>query len=357
MELLSDAIGQYVDDNGKARVLVYKDVCLMISPIPPLNLPVGDVTDSSKDAALRFIKRYKFDIISQDVIGQHLQGLWIHTQFAYAYIPLLSSKPIEGIPKASPNLRDPMRTSGQSRLTDFHNLARLADFLKQYALFEFSHHPDNFDLTRFIVIPDHDYNISSLRKRLIRHNDVMYKNKRLIVPTEDVAKRLIYYTQTQYYNDSYMVKNYKNIAMIKNYYTALSDFRKQKNQLIFLSKSSLQKWREEQSQYARQVYKELDQTTREPYFYRHHNIKNGKLFILQNVENGELDLAIRVASVWSTKSKVNLGYKPQDVSIPPHQTIVFLSNSGKKLEYGDESNKKIYIMAYDSKHYAAMLFV
>ena len=265
-ELFNKVKSQYIDNSGKTRMLTYENgLCLMTSPLPPLNKPIDkNINPIDIDLAIDFIKTKKLCITMQDgdASEKKIQGLWVEPRhsknigISYGYIPVNIGYALKKT-KSNSNLicsgdsknmyidftpvflNDPLRTDDESVLKKYNKIRKIAEFLKQYTLFQYSLDPKSFGKDTFIINPKHEYNIESLDKRLVFNTSVMYQKGKLIVPSDKVKNHLINYLRVQLINDYSDVMSYSERIIVKNYYRTLSDFRKVSNQFIFIDKRSL----------------------------------------------------------------------------------------------------------------------
>ena len=250
MFIFENVESQYIDNNGKTRMLNFSDgVSLMTSPLPPFNVPTSDkkINKVDIDTALEFIEERKLKIMVQDGdINLGIKGLWVESkdrEIYFGYIPIKQSRPLDDINFNSLALSNPLRLGKISDLKNMQHFRKVADFLRQYTLFEYSNNPENFNKDNFVVIPDYHYDIDSLEGKLIPGNKVMYKHKKIIVPSKEVYKRLIMFLKSELLNDTPGVKNFKDRSTIKDYFRTLSDFKKSNNQLTFLNRTNLIEWK------------------------------------------------------------------------------------------------------------------
>lgn len=374
MELFKDIVSQYIDDNGKTRLLTYRSgVCLMTSPLPPFDVPIDkDVKTVSLDKAEKFIRKRGLEITMQDgnIDDGLIRGFWVksikssNSGIYYGYIPIEVSNAVKSVDFVLPTLIDPLRTDGTSELESMHRSRKIAEFLKQYVMYQYSLDPEGFSEDSFAIIPDHEYDISLLNKRLYTEdNDIMYTDDgRLIVPSEDIRDRLISFLKIRLLNDTPGVMDYKDRSVIKDYYQTLSDFSKTPGQLIFLTKDSLARWKHkalrETSGPQNEITTNIHPHQREPYFYRNYNISSGRLVLIQNVKNGDLDKALSVGEKWA-KDRINPGYYAKISKAPSRVTYtVYTEERGKvSTTKGSSKGKHVNVLEYFDGNYAAILLL
>lgn len=363
-DLFKNVTSQYIDDNGKTRMLRYSNgVCLMTSPLPPLNVPTDrEINSVSISDAQKFISLRKLRVISQDGNPEDgIQGLWIeptiqNSGIYYGYIPTSVGKSLSGIDFVPPTMNDPLRTDDVSDLQDMYRLQKLADFLKQYTLFAYSLNPDDFDRKSFVVDPKHEYDIESLEKRLIPDTPVMFRKGKLIVPTKETATRLMSFLKVSLLNDTKGVMSYANRTIVKDYYKSLSDFRKSPEQLIFMTYVSILRWKFEKSRRAvtATVVSHLQPDAFEPYFYHNINIDKGKVYLVQNVEDQNLERALSVCEKWA-EDRINPGYRYEVQTSIDKLTYIVYTEEGKGSEVSKTNSQKLKVIEYPGGGYAALL--
>lgn len=367
MLLFGGAVSQYVDNNGKTRMILYNfkgdDICLITSPIPPLDLPESkDIIETSLASALGFIKQKNLKITFQDGNqNQGIQGLWVETSeenpsIYFGYIPIGNSKAIAKVEFTGRN--DPIRTDSVSDLTTFRRNRKVAEFLKQYTLFSYANDPENFGEDSFVVIPDYAYDIESLNKRLILDNDVMYQNGKLIVPSEETAKRLLSYLKVSLINDTPGVMAMKDTSTIENFYQTIADFRSSENQLVFTNKNGLMRWRHEHSrmEHNTRVAHFANSGAVEPFFYRNPKIRKDQIMIVQNVVDGTLNNALAAGWKWLKDRSNRTGYRPVVPDNIDEVSYVIYGDTGELEKVKRETKETVSVLRYDDDTYAALLF-
>ena len=359
--LFEDLVSQYIDSNGKTRMLRYdlngQHLSLMTSPIPPLNLPVEEgIVETPIETAISFIKERSLRIVSQDGTPKAIQGIWVETKeensgIYYGYIPIRSTPPISKVPFAKK--RDPISIDDTSALTSFRKNRKIAQFLKLYTLYTYALKPEAFGEDSLVVVPDHEYNIDQLNRRLFfQDNDVMYLNGRLIVPSQKIKDNLLAYLKVSLLNDTPGVLKLVDVHTAEDYYQTVSDFRVANNQLVFLNKSGLVRWMQESINEVdnSRVSKIVLPKNVEPYFYRHPLIGRDRLMIVQNVKDGTLERALAVGLKWGV-DRVNIGFEAPPTSSDIGYTLYSGGSTEKVKGKGSPS-----ILRYHDGTYAAILF-
>ena len=370
LNLFEGATSQYVDDNGKGRMLNYEreKLSLMISPIPPLNLPLNrTVFETNYATAKKFMARKELKVSSQDgsEASGKIWGLWVDagasSPIYYAYIPLVESPALPDVPFSDPTKNDPIRTE-PAELSDLRRYQRdrkTADFLRRYTLYAYSLNPDKFGPESFIIIPKYTYLIENLNKRLFfQGNQIMFRNGKLIVPSEKIRDHLLAYLDVSLLNDRQGVLDLKNEHSLDVFYQSISDFRPAPNQLVFLSRDAVHRWKREvaRSVEAMRMQDNLDSETAEPYYYRNIRFEQNAPCIVQNVRDGELQRAVVVSTNW-LNDRVNTGYRtgiPDDIDELSY-TIYY--TTGETETHKKTNDVVAPIVAYDDGTFGALLFI
>lgn len=404
--LFDDIVSQHLDLNGKVRIINYKNVSLAISPLPPFDVPEVEKSEihiATIKNALIFTKEKNLTIVEQDgnVDDQSIQGLWITDNLSQAisfgYIPIKvpeqGNNAVKDIPFSDLNLVDPVFTGSSSELETSRHNAKIAEYLKEYSIYEWSQNPDDFDHENYVVIPNHVYQLDNLDKLKFstQKNTVFYKKDKLIVPDKETIDRLLMFVRVSYLNDSFLAHRYKNKKNICSYkfYSSINDFRPIKNQLVFIGRTSITQWKkyQERASVRNQNYV-LSYTlpdTKEPYYYRNDSIKQGKLMIIQNVEYADFESALKVSKIWENtidhvdnttisklnlSTRINVGYYisniPSDIKLPDYPSFKVYTEQGLshksdqkpiKNDDGDVVEPRMHIFGYKDGRYAAVLFL
>lgn len=366
MSLFQNVVSQYIDQNGKVQMLNYENgVSLMVSPLPPLDVPIDkSVNESNRKVALKFIRKHNLEIISQDGDPDEeiIQGLWVQPKLSnsgieYGYIPVKNSAAIHKVSYTSAERSDPIRVENTSDMEIMIHHRRVAHVLKEYVQYEYSLDPNNFSENNFIVRREWVYDLDKLNKKLFKNkNDVMYSQGKLIVNSKNIRDALISFLKVQTQNDEKTVLSYSRKKYIPGYFNSLGDFDASEDQYIFTSKTSLLKWRSNAlNENKGKIMSVVNENTRAPYFYKNYNILGGKMLLIQNVEGGTLENALLVCDKWS-KDKINPGYIPklnttEMLNIPKY--LVY--TTGGLDEEESTAKKSVYRVLKNADKYSAIL--
>ncbi len=380
--LLDGVISQHIDVNGKTRVLNYKNISLAVSPLPVLDVPeVGiDTTIIAKiDTVLKFIEKKKLEVVEQHGEDGQIQGVWVKSLekpsvIVFGYIPIEipdneeEKNELQGIPYSNEYVVDPLFVGEESQLDIMRRNEKIAEYLKQFALWEYSNSTaenkeDKFSINNFVTDESYKYDLRKVTFQFTRNN-TFYRGKKIIVPDEDTAKRIVLYVKTSVFNDFSIPEKYKNKKFIDvaNFFTRISDFRQEKNQIIFIGRESIMRWKLETTREISNsnVHSHSRPNNKEPYYYRNIFIKSGALMIIQNTKRKDLPSALAVSESWLRG--VNIGYRPevnkeQYQNMSKYFDVYTEKGITSKSNSKNQSQKDLSVFAYEDGTYAAMLFL
>jgi hypothetical protein len=395
--LLQGAVGQYIDDNGKTRMISYgsetKGISLMISPIPPLDIPIDTkIRTTTLERAMRFIREKKFSVTAQDGNDPdsggdgEIQGLWVSPflldspskgegleSIYYGYIPVTLTKGLEDITYRT---EDPPLKANLVQGSDveiYRRTRKIAIVLKAYVLYTYAKNPDafggdpeseTFGDDAIVVVKDHVYDIALLNKKLYglgdgRDNRVIFRSGKLIASSKKMKSKLLAYLKVCLLNDSTAVAMMANTQTIDEYYESISDFRPAENQLIFDSVDNIVAWRKDalEVKSVGDVHINLLSPDRvEPYYYRNFLFDTITPAIVQNVKGGDKKIAITIAYRW-LDDKVNMGYDvPVAKNIKDISYVEYDPETGKTEEHIHKTVERAKIIRLGEEKYAALFF-
>jgi hypothetical protein len=373
MKSIYDAISQYVDDNGKCRILNFNKVSIATPPLPPIDKPVvskDKTIFANIDNALNLITVLNLELIEQDVQQdvQLIKGLWVkskdsHPLLTHGYIPLEDGVPIlENVEISTETKFDPLFVEDSSYLMNARTNEKIAEYLKEYSLYEWSQNPDNFGSSNYIIRETHNYNVNNVGY-IFDRNQNFYVGSKIIVPDKDTMERLLMFVMVSFSNDSKLAIKYKNKKIINTYplFETLQDFKSEPNQLLFIGKKSLENWIDKNSSVdADTISISLFPKNREPYFYHNYMIKSGKLMLIQNTKSTDLNSALFISREWY-HTKINLGYdaKHDNIDTSSLNYKIYTINGEKNKVRGQTKNTfKATVLDYgDDQGFAALLFL
>jgi hypothetical protein len=407
--IFDTAESQYIDANGKCRIINFENVSLSTSPLPPLDKIEVSQTQTKLadiDSALLFIKKADLIITEQQGASatmhsfmnmgeseiEFIKGLWVKSNLKppsiiFGYIPLESGvRILKNIPLSheyvvAPVLETVENKSEESKLRNTLKNKKIALFLKEYSLYELAVLRDKFDIKNFVIDKDYFYDleISNFQLPPDKRTNPFYSNGKIVVPDEETALRLITHVKILSLRDSTLLDNYASKTRIDNsaFFENISDFKSEQNQLIFLDKKGLIEWRNITSTFGAKtdliqivdtklkayISGNVSPDKSEPYYYRNDNIQKGRVMLLQNTKEGDLPSALQVSTEWELTG-VNIGYNIslRDENIQKEYPLEVYTEEGLTHRSGNASsnsvkNKILKVFGYDNGAYAAILFL
>lgn len=336
---ISAAQRQFIDSNGKCRVLIYVrgggEISLFTRPLAPSNnltiatfitrkppgvakLPV--ILDFCNEMGLKLVKTHKQITGSGET---EYVGLTVTDPsvalLRRAYVSIRSSDPPPSIPITSDS-GDPLLTSTSSPIDHFRKTRRVADIIMAYVLWTYSRALQGLgpfedgweDEESFVIEPadDLDYysdEISALGSRLYYDgNDSIYLKGKIRVTSREMMIKLLSWLKVQIVRNPGLVASYWENKTIPDYYKTISDFRTSEKQLIFVNRTGLGSWIQNRAlatSHRNRVLTSLDLGSVDPYFY----FWGGVVYMIQNVEGGVRESAAEVVRYWVAHRR-NLGW-------------------------------------------------
>lgn len=382
--------GQWIDGYGKTRVVTVNDVPILISPTAILrNVKSTGLISTKLSIVFKLCKDLDVSILSKEVLDDgRVVGLWLNPSpmsdlnklnSAYYYAIIKPTDP-STFQKLLKNIKDVDSNENlnlqvdvqiyQSDLLEIRKAKRISNVLKKYALFLYAHFPEKDEEGKLIKFPERltvlksesevvklytDETIDSLPKRIDFDNDILTTSKKLIIPSKDIADRLIDYVTT--YTLNYDPNEFKNLRL--NAYETMDDFNKTPNETIFDDSSIIDKIAMITQQKFNIIDMTLNPNVRLPYIYMLKISENsGVPCIIQNVQDG-LNSAITVALGW-IRNKKNLGYKTKsnEQMVGENKKEVRIHTMKTHIDdYKFENVDDIHIIRYDERKFGAVLVI
>lgn len=361
---------QFIDGYGKCIMVSVENIIMVISPVAPLSkIPVIENLSqlpSIETVTSKILKPHKIEIISQDGTEKGINGIWVNSdqmskllkgKIYYCFIPVKKSEPLENVEFTLPDEQlNVINKSGSStRISDLEQMRegrKIAEVLKQYALFLYSHHPEKDEegnLTdieeNIVVVEGFKYDIDALPKK-VSYDTEMWQGKKLIVPSEDIKRRLIQFISVFTLNLDPMI--FRNVRL--SIFTSLNDFTARPETFIFNDLKTVRNIMEISKQKNNAISSNLDSTVKLPYLYRSKDINGSRIAMIQNVLNGDLKRAATVSKIWIDE-RVNKGFESK--KLRNIEKIIIFKQDGSV----EEKDGGIPIFQYDNGEYCALLFL
>lgn len=309
-----DIISQKIDSYGKTRCLEckLKDELLyiLVDPIPPLAINEKKemiVTGCNIKTALKIIEP-----LFQTIIDSKVMEIIGKIGNVNVIIPVKPSNPLENIPISNSGLHYIEGTA--SELSVFNKNKKMARYLVEYTFWMFSNFLNKIEskeitdeiLSKFAkknIVIDPNFEYTKIPKNFSLSSNIL-KNGKLVLPSEDGIKRLMYTLKLYSMRDTQTLINYYLKENIVNYYVDITDFDSFSNQVILQGEDSIEKWIQE-SRFVFKMFNNVAIGYNLPYFYMNEKIED-KVFLAQNTDS--LTKALIIASTWEQK-----GYNPVSV--------------------------------------------
>lgn len=309
------ALSQSLDSNGRIKILNFKTFSLHLNSFPPLFLPIDDKPVITKD-----IQSISPIISSSNIVGKTSddKAIIIDTPGAEAGAGagVLGFIMVQNIDRSLKIVNDThyinITYDKISNLNIFHKNKQIAEYLKVYTLIIFAKKNGHLSKKDFIVRPNHVYDIEILNNKFIPNNDVMFENNRLIIPSKDIRRKLLFSIKVQTLNNPKLIEEYKNRTTIITSFNNIYDFLFREKQLIFLSYNDITSWINiKQSQ--TEINNTYDSNSERPSFFEIDIDGIVRYGIFQNVYNHSLERALYVSYIWNKKN-INMGFNSPKIS-------------------------------------------
>jgi len=373
---------QYIDDKGKTRGLNIsfgsgKFSLIFKEPIPTFNVPIDkklypisefSVQQVISSGGLLSLKNVKHVVLNESiefkgklggmncsVICRRENGSTTSSSFPF-------SKKISVGDSLSVNILDE-----NSQMIKFKENKKKARYFLEYFYWLYSHfisqkiqqNPiadvERYDETlmeefvaNFIVI-DPNFTHKVFRNFLSFENRDILRDRKLVLNSEDMLKRLIYYLRLELSRNFPNILKYKENNFLKSFYLDVEDFFEFPNQIVLKGKESAMKWLGENKQILDlnkyTLYDYVYPSKTEPYFFQNDMVENRTIFLAQNTNSFEK--AMKIGIDW-VKDKYNVGYLADYVVDDSN----FVYVNCKLYSFEDTQKIKKYIMNFskDDRH-------
>ena len=353
---------QGIDSYGKCRlinIVFNNNICtILTNPIAPLAVKETkewNITRINTETLLQITQILNIQIIAQ-ITNTHGQTQEILGKLGNVHIsiPITDSKPISNIEIVNKSISYP--NNEISVLQNYNRNKKLARYITEYLLWLFSHYLNDTKVTNvtteniiyfrdnFITI-DPEFQYGYINKLFSKNNNSLMKDKKIVVKSEEVLKRLLYVLRIHIQNNITEIQQYYTHVAIKNYYIDITDFDHHEFQVILYGEQSVQKWIEERKiDYI--IHDTVKIGKKIPYFFRN-NLINNSIYLAQNTIN--IYEALGIAVAWNSNG-YNEGEHP--VNIPKNIlsfTLYSYVNSDDIKEYsiqGEQNPYDIKILGY-----------
>lgn len=307
---------QNVDNYGKTRSLniLYKkkELTIITSPIAPLPVEIVDnIIETEKDFALSFLNDMEIEPIEQVLENPSKRRLIKINSIlgnVHISIPVIQDKELKDIPVIF-GIRDYKK---KSTLDTFNFYKKTVRYITEYLLWLFSTYLQKRNISEvsdsvlahfaqktFKIEENHEY--KQVPKVFSLDNSIV-NNGKLILKSEEMAKRLMYILKMYSIRDMKTLREYHNRKGIKNYYEDITDFDYHSNQVILQGDDAIDKWRQE-NRLSIELQSGIVIGTKLPYFFRNKLVKD-EIFLAQNTNT--LQSAISIGITWKNSNYNNI---------------------------------------------------
>ena len=361
-------------DNG----IKTETMTMIIPPAQPENLPLGTIELINTEFSLSI---FGIDKLSQiAVLNNKIIGLWYKllndpNGIFVPTVPSAMTDQLSDKPHGPPNPL--IGIGGKEHIFRLNKLHRDLNIILQLITWAYlvAKIPVGQFFSQYLVSGEEKrdsvniYDFSQLKRKLPKVDNInevivylttyvptLIKNNRIYLYSSKLSKGIMYFLLQ-------FIKNNDGLDIpiateISNYYLSEVDFQHQNNVLIFTNANNFRVWLNimKLSQFDVNLIRTnlfLNYVMEiEPFFYR---APTGRLYLIQNVLNGEKDRALSVAISWQ-KNKINLGYRAE---IQTEKTAYFLygiSNANNiVLKEQTSETDAVELLTYGSEQFSAML--
>jgi len=381
-------LAQYIDKSGKVQAFVFsifdnKTITLFVPPCQPEN--IKSYTFDQLFSPVSSVDIYEiFGMPSrQVVIGSNCVGFWyrVFDIVEAIYIPCgpqaIPDVPLTGLPDS---------LNSNVAFTDKLRIVKRNATIIEYLLRWFYHSKDAGIAYEMMnnnsMIGNVDYDFSRLSVRLPQLEKLADKLQYIegLKSNFVVGGKMILSEKAFYKIRTFMV-NYSSYAdrslpfnhLISRFFEYSTDVIVPRNTLAFVNKEDLRKWQNtlianRLSDRKAVIYSSLMRGSRSllvPYLYKN---TEGRIFLIQNVYEGELERAVSVAVKWNSYWQ-NQGFNaPRSNRVYPH-VVYLIDDNANSIPYDNKyhlpGRPYLHILCYDSQEeyhnedytntYAAML--
>lgn len=307
---------QKVDNYGKTRCLniVYKnkELTILTSPMAPLPIEISNkVKQVDKQVALEFLQDLGIKPTGQ-VLENPSKRILIKINSVIGNvdisIPVNRDNELGDVPVVF-GIR---HYENKSTLETFNFYKKIIRYITEYLLWLFSTYlqvkniPEvtdsvlaDFAKQTLEIEENHEY--KSVPKNFNMDNSIV-NNGKLVVKSEEMAKRLMYVLKLYSIRDMKTLREYHSRKGIKHYYEDITDFDYHPNQVIIQGEDAIDKWRHE-SRVSIDLHEGIVIGTKSPYFFKNKLVEN-EIFLAQNTNS--LQSAITIGITWQN-SDYNMG--------------------------------------------------
>ncbi len=251
----SKVVGIGLDYYGKTRFLTVKNnkntpITILTNPLPNIDLPITSKYESVDDKLAKQLLEFEKCEYYPVELNNYIIGYKTPT----FYIPIKPIKSSSSSLYHSSLIYSPV--NNDSELSEFLQLDKLSRILTEYMLYLFSiyyyegkqsyeeREIDQYFIYDFVksnIIINKSFKYGPITRVFSLESNVL-KNKKLVVHSELVLKKLVYVLQLRLRDNKNEVVNYSDYKYIQNYYNDIRDFKRKNTENIIYGQPALIKW-------------------------------------------------------------------------------------------------------------------
>lgn len=263
----SKIIAQQTDYFGKTRIIKFSTgVNIVTQPIDSLpdsliesDLPSFEFNPVTLQKALEFVEKEQVEY-SLVEISSYIVGLRCYKNFNF-YIPVIPTKKPVGFNDKKSNDKNLISVSfiqPESQIDTFIKFERVSRHLLAHVLYIFSQYLsknklalssenvietiENFYDDKMKVDNNVDESIYENIPRNFSEQKNFIRGGKIIITSEELAKRLLYSILIECKKGYKSIMNYKNLVFVPNYYVNIRDFNTPEESILFYKKESVIEW-------------------------------------------------------------------------------------------------------------------
>jgi hypothetical protein len=344
--LINKIVGQVEDGNGKIRMLYINFNSKIINVItsPCSNFPLSQFSLEEKPIykqsinpeniepsyIINFFITEQVKEIRKVVVSNRVVGLYASKGDLEMYVPCdISVNEFSKIP-GSTSIKDfistkelPAPTSLTfSLLNQYNSFLRLSNFIISYSQFLFSHlFQDDLKMLNFKksqeefiggikdiiskfktnIIVKQNYDYGDIIRELTLDNKTVIPNNTVIVPSETIKKKILYYLYIQMKYNLPNIIEYKYKKYVDNFYISSKDFKTTESSNIFYTLKEIRLYMNPIVNQYEIHYEIQDELS---YYYKNPEIDEETVFRAIKCEN--IESALYTAYTWDKKKTISL---------------------------------------------------
>ncbi len=232
-----------------------ESLCILTDPLPTLSVKQICVYHPVKmQLAKKFLELE--NIISYSFVNINIKivGIKASKTFIDFYIPIKSNEPSSNS-DTQYDIQSPSFLHFQSEMTMYTKLSSTARYLSEYIFYLYSRYylsdatndedkttPDyleQFMVDSVEVDPTFEY---GLIPRTFSLESGCFRDGKLIVPNDEIYKKLLYVLQLKIRDNFPELKNYSDYKYIQKYFVDIKDYEQSIDYMILYGQESLIKW-------------------------------------------------------------------------------------------------------------------